>query len=54
MNILKRLIRRFQTSQVPQCRDTQPINAHIRRDLGIDQMAMDYQRDARLWQRLAS
>lgn len=54
MKLFKRMMRRIQTRQKPRYSDVQQLTNHTRRDLGIDSMAVEYQRDSRLWQQLAA
>lgn len=51
---IKRLIRQLFTSTGPAASEIAHLDGHTLRDLGIDRMAAEHQRNARLWQKLAS
>jgi len=53
MNIFERLMRRRPTRQKSRYSDVQWLNIHMQCDLGIDRMAVEHQRNARLRQQLA-
>ena len=54
MNFFKRLIRRLLQPSAPRAFKVSQLGDHTLRDLGIDPMAAEHQRDALLWQKLAA
>jgi len=54
MQLINRLMRRLLKPFAPRRFDTREFGSHTLRDIGIDPMAAELRREARLWQRLAA
>lgn len=54
MNLINRLMRRLVKLFARRRFDARELGAHTLRDIGIDPMAAELHREARLWQKLAA
>ncbi|WP_020682751.1 hypothetical protein [Marinobacterium rhizophilum] len=54
MNFFKQLMQRLIQPFAPRVSGARQLGKHTLRDLGIDPMAAEHQRNAELWQKLAA
>jgi hypothetical protein len=54
MKLFRFLLHRFIKGCKCSTNDIKGLDKHILRDVGVNKMDLEYQKDARLWQKLAS